>query len=148
MCKATTPVAVVMYDVYVTWAVGNCQHKQSVALYLQQVDIVCLFTVGASKQHIDSIRTRYGRDKKEYLCPPSGSARKKPPPNEKIFMCRLKFLFKHITPRPSRNSLTNRKLVRKYMNKEIVKNIEEKVHCEILPVINELNILLWHCGWV
>lgn len=43
-----------------------------------------LITAGASKQHIDSIPTRYGRDKRDYISPPSGSARKQPPESEKI----------------------------------------------------------------
>lgn len=41
----------------------------------------------------------------------SGSARKEPPKAERVFMRRMLFLFKHITPRPTRNSLGSRKLV-------------------------------------
>lgn len=72
---------------------------------LNKIFFVIADAVSVVKRHVQSLRTRYGKDKREYLSPPSGSAAKEAPEEEKVFMKRMGFLYTHIVPRATQNTL-------------------------------------------
>lgn len=80
---------------------------------LATTEFLFLHPVWVVTRHVKSLRTRYGRDKRQYMNLPSGSAAKEPPEEERIFMKRMSFLYKHVVPRATQNTLVRRVVILK-----------------------------------
>lgn len=64
-------------------------------------------TVEQVEKHMESLQSRYSKDKRLYADPPSGSAPVHIPPEEKAFIKHMDFLRDHIIPRKTQNTLVS-----------------------------------------